>query len=116
MESDTSKIGLNYFRNIELFEKALSQGFIPQEIDLMNNTFLTSSKLIMKKAVDMNASYLKYTRVYDEELIDLAMQKGYILTEEDIKNNYKLLTSNILMKKAIDIDYRYILICNEDFG
>ena len=166
MESDTSKIGLNYFRNIELFEKALSQGFIPQEIDLMNNTFLTSSKLIMKKAVDMNASYLKYTRVYDDELIDLAMQKGYILTEEDIKNNsflassklimkkaidmntsylkytriyddelidlamqkgyilteediknnYKLLTSNILMKKAIDIDYRYILICNKDFG
>lgn len=115
-ESKTSEIGLNYFKNIELFEKALSQGFIPQEKDLINNYFLANSKLIMKKAIDINASYLKYTRIYDDELINLAIQKGYVLTEEDIKNNPKLLTSNILMKKAIDIDYRYLLVSNEGFG
>lgn len=115
-ESKSSQIGLNYFKNIELFEKALLQGFIPQEEDLRNNYFLANSKLIMKKAIDMNASYLKYTKIYDDELIDLAIKKGYVLTEEDIKNNPKLLTSNILMKKAIDIDYRYLLISNEGFG
>lgn len=101
-------------KNIELFEKALSRGYIPQEEDLKGNYYLRSSKLIMKKAIDMNVSYLKYTSVYDDELINLAIQKGYILTEEDIKNNPELLSSNILMKKAIDIDYKYILIFSKE--
>lgn len=107
---------VNYKKNIELFEKALNLGYIPNENNLKNSYFLASSKLIMKKAIEINASYFKHSKIFDDDLVELALKNGYILTKEDINNNPDLLSSNILMKKAIDIDYKYLLSSSEHFG
>ena len=123
IDKDVNVIKLYNNLNEKIFEYAIKKGYIPTEEDLINNYYLSISKVIMIKSIDCNANLIKFYKGNDIEVykyaidkdvnlinyykgndIDIykyALDKGFIVTKDFLINNSFISRNDELMNIII---------------
>lgn len=93
----------------EIIDKAITNGYHPNIMDLQKNRKLGISTKLVEFLIDNgHPDAIKYYKNDDEDLIKKALDEGYQIKEEDLKLNNNLRYSDTFMIRAIEIYPNYI--------
>ena len=84
----------------DIFEKAITLGYVPTEEDLARSSvkcsYLGCSQAIIKKALKIDPSLIRYYKGEKEEVFEKAIAWGYVPNFKDVSDNENLNNSRVI--------------------